>query len=78
MKCSFFLPILPIIPFDGGVRTVNRMGPAGVLGVYGFNKKCKGWRSRWYIFTNKCTGIDDQITAVASLSKKSDAVLYRT
>ena len=28
------LPILPIIPFDGGVRTVRRIGPAGVLGVY--------------------------------------------
>ena len=33
VKFVTYLPILPIIPFDGGVRTVSRIGPAGVLGV---------------------------------------------
>ena len=33
VKFGTYLPILPIIPFDGGVRTVSRIGPAGVLGV---------------------------------------------
>lgn len=28
------VPILPNIPFDGGVRIVSRIGPAGVFGVW--------------------------------------------